>query len=82
MPAIRGHEKPVGEWNEEQITAVGSHITVILNGFTIVDTNLNDISDPHVLSHHPGVRRTSGRIALLGHGEVVEFKDLRIKTLP
>ncbi len=82
VPAIRGHEKPVGEWNEEQITAVGSHITVTLNGFVIVDTNLTDITDPHVLAKHPGVRRTSGRVALLGHGEVVEFKDLRIKTLP
>ena len=54
----------------------------MLNGFKIVDTDLKDVTDPHVLAKHPGVRRTSGRIALLGHGEVVEFKDLRIKTLP
>jgi len=82
VPAIRGHEKPLGEWNEEQITAEGSKITVTLNGFKILDTDLKDVTDPHVLAKHPGVRRTSGRIALLGHGEVVEFKDMRIKTLP
>ena len=33
----RGHQKPVGEWNEEEITAHGRHITIKLNGAVIVD---------------------------------------------
>ena len=32
FPATRGHQKPVGEWNVEEITAKGRQITVKLNG--------------------------------------------------
>ena len=35
-----GFQKPVGEWNQEEITADGRHIKVVLNGHTIVDANL------------------------------------------
>ena len=34
--AERGHQKPVGQWNEEEIIARGSRITVRLNGAVIV----------------------------------------------
>ncbi|MCA9070631.1 MAG: DUF1080 domain-containing protein, partial [Planctomycetaceae bacterium] len=37
VPAKRGHLKPTGEWNTEEITANGSKITVKLNGTVIVD---------------------------------------------
>ena len=37
FPARRGFQKPVGEWNVEEITAKGRRITVVLNGTTIVD---------------------------------------------
>jgi hypothetical protein len=74
--------KPVGQWNSEEITANGSRITVKLNGTTIVDADLNTVTDPAVLKKHPGLRRTSGHIGFLGHGTRIEFRNIELKELP
>jgi hypothetical protein len=79
VPAKRGFQKPVGEWNSEEIIARGRRITVILNGTTIVDANLDDITDDAVLKKHPGLANTKGHIGLLGHGTRVEFRNIRIR---
>lgn len=81
VAAQPGHLKPVGEWNEEEITAKGRQITVKLNGATIVDANLDDVKDTAVLKKHPGLANKSGHIGFLGHGARVEFRNLRIKEL-
>ena len=90
VPAKRGYQKPVGEWNAEEIRADGRHITVILNGTTIVDANLDDVKDEDVLKEHRdltkpegsrGIANTKGHIGLLGHGARVEFRNIRIKEL-
>jgi len=77
----RGSQKPVGEWNEEEITAKGRQVTVKLNGTVIVDANLDDIKDPDKLKKHPGLLNKKGHIGFLGHGARVEFKNLRVKEL-
>ncbi|HOK44324.1 MAG TPA: DUF1080 domain-containing protein [Bryobacteraceae bacterium] len=82
IPARTGFLKPAGEWNEEEITADGRRITVKLNGVIILDANLDIIKEPELLKRHPGVLRTSGHIGFLGHGTRVEFRNVRIKTLP
>jgi len=79
VPATRGHLKPVGEWNSEEITARGRRITVILNGAKIVESNLDDVKDEAVLKKHPGLARKSGHIGFLGHGARVEFRNIRIR---
>jgi hypothetical protein len=79
--AERGHLKPVGDWNAEEITADGRHVKVVLNGATIVDANLDDMKDPARLAKHPGLWRATGHIAFLGHGAQVEFRNLRVKDL-
>ena len=81
VAAERGHQKPVGEWNSEEITAAGRHVKVVLNGATIVDANLGDIKDPAKLAKHPGLWRKTGHIGFLGHGAAVEFRNLRVKDL-
>lgn len=81
VPAKRGFQKPVGEWNSEEIMAKGRHITVTLNGTIIVDANLDDVKDETVVKKHPGMMNTKGHIGLLGHGTRVEFRNLRIKEL-
>jgi hypothetical protein len=81
VAAKDGALKPVGQWNEEEITAKGRRITVKLNGQVIVDANLDDVKDPEVLKKHPGLARRAGHIGLLGHNSKVEFRNLRIKTL-
>jgi hypothetical protein len=86
----RGFQKPVGQWNSEEITAKGRKITVKLNGTTIVDANLDDVKDAEALKAHRdltkpegsrGIANTKGHIGLLGHGARVEFRNLRIKEL-
>jgi hypothetical protein len=79
--AKRGHQKPVGEWNEEEITAKGRQVTVKLNGVVIVDANLDDIKDEAKLKKHPGLANKKGHIGFLGHGARVEFRNLRVKEL-
>ncbi len=82
IPAKQGFKKPTGEWNAEEITAKGRLITVVLNGTSIVDADLDSVRDPEVLKKHPGLARPSGHIGLLGHGTRVEFRNFRIKELP
>ena len=81
VPAERWHQKPVGEWNSEEITADGRHIKVVLNGATIVDANLDEVKDPVKLAKHPGLQNKTGHIGFLGHGAEVEFRNLRVKEL-
>jgi hypothetical protein len=90
FPAKRGHQKPVGEWNSEEITVKGRQITVKLNGVTITEGNLDDVKDPALLSKHRdlskpegsrGIANTKGHIGFLGHGAHVEFRNIRIKEL-
>src|SRR6187399_3163167 len=50
VAAQKGALKPPGEWNTEEITAQGRRIKVVVNGTTIVDTDLNEISDAYKIS--------------------------------
>lgn len=79
--AKRGHLKPTGEWNSEEIICRGHQVTVILNGVTIVDVDTEKASTPKTIDgkNHPGLKRTAGHICFCGHGDVVSFRNLRIK---
>ena len=81
FPAETGHLKDAGEWNQQEVTAQGRMVKVVLNGHTILDVNLDDVKDPEILEKHPGLQRTSGHIGFLGHDEPVEFRNIEIKEL-
>lgn len=82
FPAKRGSTKPAGQWNKEEITAIGRHIKVVINGKTVVDGDLNKVTDPHVFADHAGMIRDQGRIGFLGHGpSAVYFRNIYIKDL-
>ncbi|MBM3310533.1 MAG: DUF1080 domain-containing protein [Candidatus Aminicenantes bacterium] len=80
-PAKRGFQKPVGEWNTEEVIVRGRRVTVILNGTTVVDADLDEASKGGTMDgrDHPGLRRDRGHIGFCGHGSRVEFRNLRIK---
>ncbi len=82
-PAKRGFQKAIGEWNEEIVIARGSQISVILNGETIVDVDIEEVGRPATVDgkEHPGLFNESGYIGFLGHGHRVEFRNIRIKEL-
>lgn len=84
VPALRGHQRPVGEWNEEEIRAEGSRITVTLNGSVIVDADIEEAAPGGRTvdgREHPGLFNESGLIGFLGHGHRIEFRNLRIKEI-
>ncbi len=77
VPAKRGHTKPAGQWNAEEIRCQGSHWTVSVNGTVIVDVDLATVPGQEALA-----KRTTGPLGFLGHGSRVEFRNLRVKDLP
>lgn len=83
IPAKRGHLKPVGEWNYQEVMVNGSKIKVTLNGHVILDGDLEEATKNGTLDgkDHPGVDRDTGHIGFLGHGSVVRFRNIRIKDL-
>lgn len=83
VPAKRDQLKPVGEWNSEEISAIGRRVKVTLNGVVIVDADLDEAVKDGPMDHadHPGVKSEKGRLGFLGHGSVVEFRNLRVKDL-
>ena len=83
VPAKRGELKPVGEWNAEEITVQGRRVTVVLNGVTIIDDDIDLASAGGTPDHreHPGLKNETGHIGFLGHGSRVEFRNIRIRDL-
>jgi HEAT repeat protein len=83
IAAKRGHLRPVGEWNTEEIYIKGNHIRITLNGVVIVDGDLEKVTKNGTLDkqQHPGLKRKDGHIAFLGHGSEVHFRHIRVKRL-
>jgi hypothetical protein len=83
VAAKRGFLKPTGEWNQEEIMMQGSKIKVTLNGTIITEADLKEVTKNGTMDHneHPGLKNTTGHIGFLGHGDVVRFKNMRIKNL-
>ena len=81
--AKRGFQNPPGEWNSQEVIALGRRIIVILNGTVIVDADIDLASTPATTDgrDHPGLRRRRGHIGFLGHGSKVEFRNIRIREL-
>ena len=81
VAAKRGFQRPVGEWNYQEVTVRGSTIKVVLNGSTILDTDLSEVTEYMGNSPHPGKDRESGFFGFAGHGDPVAFRNVRIKAL-
>ncbi|MBW7892442.1 MAG: DUF1080 domain-containing protein [Chitinophagaceae bacterium] len=83
IPAKRGYLKPVGEWNEEEIYIKGAKVRVTLNGTVILDGDIAEASKNGTMDQrdHPGLKRTTGHIGFLGHGDILYFRNIRIKDL-
>jgi hypothetical protein len=69
-----GNSFKQGEWNAVEITCVGEHVKIVLNGHVIHDIDYDDVD---FLKN----RTTRGYIGLQDHHDFVEFRNLRIKPL-
>lgn len=76
----KGHLKPVGEWNKEIVTVDGPKVKVELNGTVIMEADLDEQNKVH--PKHEGAKRRKGHLTFCGHGDIVSFKNIRIKELP
>ena len=83
IPAKRGFLLPTGEWNKEEIIAKGNKIKVTLNGTVILDGDIKEAFKNGTLDNkeHPGLFRPSGHLGFLGHGDVVRFRNMRVKKI-
>ena len=79
--AQRGYQRPVGEWNFQEVTVQGSTIKTELNGVLILSTDLSKITNFMSNTPHPGKDRTSGRFGFAGHNDPVAFRNVQIKKL-
>lgn len=85
IAAKRGFLKPVGEWNVQEVQAIGSRIKITLNGEVIVDGDIAEASKNGTATadglKHPGLLNPAGHIGFLGHGSPLKFRNLRIKEV-
>ena len=82
MPAARGFQRPVGEWNFQEVTVEGTKIRVELNGTLILNADLAKVDEPMSdLSKFKGRLRKSGYFGFAGHGDAVSFRNVSIKNL-
>lgn len=81
VPSKRGYQRPVGEWNYQEVTVKGPTIKVELNGTVILDADLSKVTEFMANSPHPGKDRTAGFFGFAGHGDPVEFRNIAIKPI-
>ena len=83
VAAQRGYQRPIGEWNFQEVHVVGSTLKVELNGYVILDTDLSkvDLSTVMAKKAHPGKDRKNGFFGFAGHNDAAEFRNIEIKDL-
>ncbi|MBI5768231.1 MAG: DUF1080 domain-containing protein [Verrucomicrobia bacterium] len=81
IPAIVGYQRPVGEWNFEEVTIKGSTIKVELNGTIILQGDVSKVTEFMANTPHPGKDRPSGHFGFAGHNDPVAFRNIRIEKL-
>jgi Domain of Unknown Function (DUF1080) len=83
-------QKPAGEWNHMNITAVGPKITVVLNGKQVSTINLDEWNEPGKRpdgSSHKFGQVAIGKLPRAGyfgfqdHGRDCWFKNVKLKNL-
>ncbi len=80
-PAARGYQRPVGEWNFQEVTVNGSRIKVELNGTLILNADLANVEKPmYDLGKFKGRLRKSGYFGFAGHGDAVSFRNISIRN--
>ncbi|MCX6887339.1 MAG: DUF1080 domain-containing protein [Verrucomicrobia bacterium] len=81
IAAERGYQRPIGQWNFEEVTVKGSRIKVELNGTVILDGDLSMVTEFMAGSAHPGKDLKSGHFGFAGHNDPVAFRNVTIKPL-
>ena len=82
VAAERGYQRPVGDWNFQQVTVVGATIVVEMNGVRILNADLAKVEKPmYDINRFKGRLRKTGYFGFAGHGDAVSFRNVKIKSL-
>jgi hypothetical protein len=80
VPAKKIANAAIGEWNTMKIVARGRKVTIVNNGETLVDADLDDYAKEHG-KKHPGILREKGHIGFQSYNTRVEFRNVYLKPL-
>jgi hypothetical protein len=87
-PVPPGHVHPGGEWNTARLIVNGNHVEHWLNGFKMVEYELGSrdwdskVAGSKFKPHPKFGKNAQGHIGLQDHGNVVAFRNIKIKVLP
>jgi len=80
-PAKQGAAKPAGEWNSYEITCLGPHVKVVLNGQVVNDVMVDQFTTGagghKALAERPQI----GYVGLQSHETRVDFRNIALKDL-
>lgn len=75
--------RPAGEWNSYDITADGTSVVVVMNGWKVIDTDLALMTEPYGKFTIPYAKLPhAGMLALQDHGGEVWYRNLAVRPKP
>lgn len=74
-------DRPVGEWNEMEITMRGTKVRIVLNGKKVIDTNMEGAPSrgPIAFQHHGGFNEKTKKWSPAS--ALIQFRNIKIKEL-
>ena len=87
-PAPTGVVRPAGEWNQVRLVVNGAHVEHWLNGTKVVEYELGSPAweakvQASKFAPHPHYgRNAEGYLGLQDHGDLVAYRNIKIRVLP
>jgi len=87
-PSPKGHVNPGGEWNTARLIVNGNQVEHWLNGVKLLEYELGSpdwnakVAASKFKPHARFGRNAQGHIGLQDHGNVVAFRNIKIRVLP
>ena len=87
-PAPPGHVHPGGEWNTARLIVNGNHVEHWLNGVKLLEYDFGSrdwdskVAGSKFAPHPRFGKNASGHIGLQDHGNVVAYRNIKIRVLP
>jgi hypothetical protein len=81
VPAKTGYLYPTGEWNVQEVSFQGSKAKISVNGTVVIDVDLAKLDRAKIDKVPKGLDRARGHLGFAGHGDPVEFRNIRVKRL-